>query len=219
MRCLEYYLEILAPPPPPSTGKLWERLRARLEQWVASRSEPVLQAIESQAEFDALSPIDRLGRIGFDDVSSMLRRDAWRKHPYRERSFGEDLDWAKRVLLDGWQIAFEPEATVVHSHNRSVGQEFRRLYCDHQNLREQVDLVQVQRPMDVIRQGAWGLRHYTKLLLAADEPSHRKLAWLLYMLPFPFAENLAQFMGSRSAQWLADHAWYESLDSAIKRGI
>lgn len=33
LRCLEYYLELLAPPPPPTEGKLWERFKARLERF------------------------------------------------------------------------------------------------------------------------------------------------------------------------------------------
>jgi len=33
VRCLEYYLELLAPPPPPTEGKLWERFKARLERF------------------------------------------------------------------------------------------------------------------------------------------------------------------------------------------
>lgn len=194
-------------------------MRDRLDNWVSSRVDPVIQKLAGQAEFDALAPIERLQRIGFDDVSSMLRRDVWAEFPYLEKNFGEDIDWSKRILLAGWEIAYEPAATVIHSHNNSVMYEFKRLYCDHQNLRELVGLTLVARPFDVIRQGFHGLGHYTKVLKRTDDPLLRKLRWACHMLPLPFAENLGQYMGSHSRKWMTKHKWFGAIDRRMKRGV
>ncbi len=194
-------------------------MKDRLEKWVSSRLEPVVQRVASPEEFEALAPIERLQRIGFDDVSSMLRRDVWQKYPYRERNFGEDIDWSKRILLEGYAIAYEPEATVIHSHDNSVLYEFRRLYCDHQNLRDLVGLQLVNKPFDVVRQGVHGLGHYTKVLGRSDEPWLRKARFFFHMLPLPFAENLGQYMGSHSRKWMTKHGWFSGIDRRLKRGI
>ena len=194
-------------------------IKDRLEYWVSSRLEPEIQSIESQEEFDSLVPLERLKRIAFDDVSSILRRDVWEKYPYRKKNFGEDIDWSCRVLLDGYVIGYEPAATVIHSHNNSVYYEFKRLYCDHQNLRELIDLRLVLRPGDIIRQSFHGFGHYTKVLQKSDLSLLAKLRWALWMLPFPFAENLGQYMGAHSKKWLGKHRWYERVDRWMKKGV
>lgn len=41
---------------------------------------------------------------------------------------GEDMSVAARLLMAGKQVAYVPEACVFHSHNYSMGQEFRRYF-------------------------------------------------------------------------------------------
>ncbi len=45
-----------------------------------------------------------------------------------EMIFGEDTWVAARMLLKGWKIAYCAEAQVRHSHNYSMGEEFRRYF-------------------------------------------------------------------------------------------
>jgi rhamnosyltransferase len=42
--------------------------------------------------------------------------------------FAEDQVVAGRMLLDGWKIAYQADATVVHSHGYSVIEDFRRYF-------------------------------------------------------------------------------------------
>jgi rhamnosyltransferase len=194
-------------------------LRDRLATWMAGRETTELQGVAGEGEFHALPPIERLRRIAFDDVSSMIRRDVWREHPYRERNFGEDLDWSKRVILDGWRIAFEPASTVIHSHDNSMWYEFRRLYCDHQNLRELVGLTLVSTPLAVLRQGMHGVGHYAKVVRRAPLPPGSKIRYGLQGLVLPFVENLGQYLGSHSRKWMTRWSWLEGIDRRLKRGI
>jgi len=194
-------------------------MRDRIENWMRGRETTEIQEVAGEAEFDALAPIERLRRIAFDDVSSMVRREVWRTHPYGERSFGEDIDWAKRVLFAGWKIAFEPRSTVIHSHDNSLWYEFRRLYCDHDNLREMVGLTLVATPLAVVRQGFHGVGHYAKVLRRSNLPPGRKLRLSVRMLALPFVENLAQYMGSHSRKWRTRHRWFGRIDRRLRRGI
>ena len=71
---------------------------------------------------------DRLFLCNFDNVCSALRRSVWEKHPFRSVLFAEDMDWAVRVLRDGYKIVYEPAAVVVHSHDRAAIYHMRRQY-------------------------------------------------------------------------------------------
>ena len=84
--------------------------------------------------FAALTPLERLNRCTFDNVCSCIRRSVWEQHSFRATAIGEDLAWAKEVLLAGYRLAYVPDAVVVHSHERSVRYEFWRTVTLHREL-------------------------------------------------------------------------------------
>lgn len=109
----------------------------RLREWTAGKDSPMAQDPLSQIEFDALEPMERLRRCAFDNVASSVRKSAWRAlGGFGRRRFGEDVAFGKKLVLGGWRIVFQARSSVIHSHNRSPREEGRRIYCDHQNLRE-----------------------------------------------------------------------------------
>ena len=56
----------------------------------------------------------------FSNSNSALRREFWEQHPFADDIFwAEDQDWARRVLLAGYTIRYEPEAAVHHSHTNT----------------------------------------------------------------------------------------------------
>ncbi|MDF1800414.1 MAG: glycosyltransferase [Planctomycetota bacterium] len=184
-------------------------LKARLEQWTASRSEPALQhfvqadADASLALFNELPPLERYLRCAFDNVASAVRRSTWDARPFPPRNFGEDVAWARRILLDGGTIAFEPSAEVEHSHPISIKREFFRLYRDHKNLYELFGLQNVP-SWQRVRQGwKWGLGHYKELLAGLDLTPAQRRYWRMYSVPYSLAETTAQFLGARS-HWKRD---------------
>jgi glycosyltransferase involved in cell wall biosynthesis len=53
----------------------------------------------------------------FHNANSMIRREVWKKIPFDENiSNIEDRIWAKEVLKAGYNIIYEPEASVYHYH-------------------------------------------------------------------------------------------------------
>jgi len=179
-------------------------LKHRLEQWTASRTEPTLQhfvqadADASLALFDELPPIERYLRCAFDNVASAVRRSTWQQKPFPPRNFGEDVAWARRILLDGGTVAFEPSAEVEHSHPISIKREFFRLYRDHKNLYELFGLQNVP-SWQRVRQGwKWGIGHYKDLLADLDLTPAQRRYWRMYSVPYSLAETTAQFLGARS---------------------
>lgn len=188
----------------------------RLRQWAAGREEPRVQELAPGEHFDALAPPEKLRLASFDNVASCIRRRVWERHRFARRDFGEDLEWASRVVRDGLRIRFEPAAVVEHSHDRSIGDEFRRVYCDHQNLYELFGLRTVP-DLRKVREGvSWGLREYGPILEEAGWGAARA-RW--YIARYALAESLAQYLGARSVAGRRRSACWRALDRRMKRGI
>ena len=100
---------------------------------VAASSSPRVAAIDN-VEYMAMPPMQRLEVCTFDNVCSCIRRTVWQTHPFKPTPIGEDLAWARDVLLAGHRLAYAPEAVVVHSHDRSAGYELARTYVLHHEL-------------------------------------------------------------------------------------
>ncbi len=58
----------------------------------------------------------------FHNANSMIRRNVWERFPFDEHvSNIEDRVWAKQVLDAGYEIIYEPEASVYHYHGINQG--------------------------------------------------------------------------------------------------
>jgi rhamnosyltransferase len=65
----------------------------------------------------------------FSMVSSGLRRDAWERGGFDETmQYSEDDEYSRRCRSMGYGISFIPESVVMHSHNYSPGQAFKRSF-------------------------------------------------------------------------------------------
>ena len=102
--------------------------------WIAGSTERRVSEITDRAAYDAMSPMQRYFFCAFDNVCSAVRRSAWKDIPFRQSSFGEDVEWSKRALEAGWKIVYEPAAAVVHSHDRPARYEYKRTYMGHRTL-------------------------------------------------------------------------------------
>ena len=94
----------------------------------------------SHEELARLDPMRRLARCSFDNVCSCIRRSVWSAIPFRETTIGEDVEWARDVLIAGHRIEYVPGAVVFHSHDRSPVHELRRTRALHQRLYELFEL-------------------------------------------------------------------------------
>ena len=62
-----------------------------------------------------------------NNANSAFRRDLWKNQPFDETLTGlEDLDWAHKVLRNGYRIAYVAEAQVIHVHEESWKQTYNR---------------------------------------------------------------------------------------------
>jgi rhamnosyltransferase len=199
-------------------------LGERLRRWSAARSERELKvfapgdAARSREIFEGLPPMERYLSCAFDNVASSMRRASWERTPLPERSFGEDVAWAREVLLGGGSLAFEPAARVEHSHRIRMGREFRRIYCDHRNLNELFGLFNVPSWTEVFRGWHHQRRFYSELLAGLELSAIRRLGWRAYACPYALLETAAQFLGARS-HWKCDQSrFWAWADRRIRTG-
>jgi hypothetical protein len=158
----------------------------------------------------------------FSNVTSAIRRELLARFPFADDLvMSEDQEWAARVLLAGYRLVYEPRSRVVHSHNRSMWGELKRVYLDHQNLHRLFGVHTVPRARDV----AWCTAAYARHLVGvvARDPSlgpGARLRWWAAALPYAFTQNLAQFLGARSVEGIArGRPLARALDRVLGRGI
>ncbi|MEW6778005.1 MAG: glycosyltransferase, partial [Bdellovibrionota bacterium] len=100
---------------------------------------------------ERILPWDHFRRARFDNVASLICREAFEEIPLESAYFGEDLIWGERVLRAGYRIAYEPRALVEHSHDRSAWYEFKRTVNCHATLSELFELRTVPTPFAAFR--------------------------------------------------------------------
>ncbi len=158
------------------------------------------QIIADARAFAAMAPIDRYLRCNFDNVCSAVRKAVWREEPFGTIGFGEDIDWAERVLKRGYKIVYEPAAAVVHSHDRPLGYEYKRNYICHHKLFSQFGVEMTP----TLRSAVSGWYHLTKddmLYVARTEPRlAAKVALLLKTPVLNFLRILGQFQAVRDVR-------------------
>jgi rhamnosyltransferase len=103
-------------------------VRYELQTALAGQEQPRLHTAD--ASLTQQSPLEQRAVVNLDNVSSALSLDVWRRFPFAAVPFGEDLEWARRVLLAGYSIAYVPQSLVIHSHDRGWGHYAQRNYID-----------------------------------------------------------------------------------------
>jgi len=168
-----------------------------LEQWIAAQSEPRTVGPLTAEAFERMSPRERLAACAFDNVCSCVRLSVWRDHPFAATPIAEDLEWARDVLLAGYQLTYVPDAVVQHSHERPVTYELQRAYLVHQRLEALFGLTTVPTMMSLLRAVAATIPVNARL--ASHEPHGRARA-MLRAAALGVVQPLGQYLGARSAR-------------------
>lgn len=83
-----------------------------------------LQDYESLTEF-------YVSNVFISDVCSAIKKEVWGKIGFDESIImAEDKKWAIDVLRAGYNLVYEPEAVVYHSHKYSIVSGFKRRFDD-----------------------------------------------------------------------------------------
>lgn len=108
--------------------------KRNLQQYSTGRLQREERFISDENWYEGLSPMEKHRLCGFDNVCSAVKKSVWQQERFGKVDFGEDIDWSRRVLLSGYHIIYEPEAAVIHSHDRSLFYDYKRTYVCHRKL-------------------------------------------------------------------------------------
>ena len=65
----------------------------------------------------------------FSMASSGIRKDLWAKRGFDERmQYSEDDDYTRWCRAQGWRVVYVPESVVIHSHNYTSAQAYKRSF-------------------------------------------------------------------------------------------
>jgi rhamnosyltransferase len=193
-------------------------IRLRLQGWSAGMTERRVQE-KSGKDISGLTPAEIVGLYGFDNVSSMVRRSVWDEVKFRRRKFAEDVGWAKDVIDRGCKIVYEPESVVIHSHNKPMWYEFKRIYLDHQNWRQTGGFQVFNRLREVFGASVKGTGIAWSGLRSLGISGLLLFYWSAYAPFFVFSQNLAQYMGGWADRRREKYSWYEKVDRFLSKGV
>jgi len=117
--------------PQPDADVLTKR---NLNGWLTGRTQSETRFVPYNGWYEALSPMEKYLFCNFDNVCSAIKKSVWQQECFGKVNFGEDIDWAERVLKCGYRIVYESQAAVIHSHNRPLSYEYKRTYVCHRKL-------------------------------------------------------------------------------------
>jgi rhamnosyltransferase len=137
----------------------------------------------------------------FSDANAAVRRDIWESTRFPEElKVFEDLGIAKRILDAGWKIVYEPDASVIHSHNHTTMQLFQRYFDIGFTFR---------------RLGIWNQGTRTSMLAEIAKLVKRKLQPSASKTSRAAATGLKNDVAKSAGFWLGVHEQYFPV--AIKR--
>ncbi|MDD5557752.1 MAG: glycosyltransferase [bacterium] len=169
------------------------------EEWrQAGGPERIVKRVSSRAELEARKPFYTY----FANTSSCLRRAVWERIPFSEVEFGEDVDWAERVLLAGHAIVYEPSSAVLHSHDYTLREQMRQHY-DYGRMVRSARLAAVIGVRRSVETALVSLRDDARYMRRKGIPPWR----LIGCVPFHAA--------CASGRWLGEHS--DRLPGAVHR--
>jgi rhamnosyltransferase len=173
--------------------------RRQLDNWVTGKPERVIQQLSGRA-WDMLTPWQRLELCTFDDVCACIRRTVWERIPYRATYFGEDVAWGKEVIQAGYTLVYEPDAAVIHSHDRSAWYEYQRTYLSHRRLYTLFGLQTVPTWRHAWAAAVAGVVKDSVFVWRQEKNLARRLSLLARVPLLTYAAVFGQYQGARDEQ-------------------
>jgi len=98
-----------------------------IEKYVREKNYPL------EARIKSIDDIDELGikTFYFSDASSAIRKDIFvelKGYDNKNLLTNEDMYIAYKIIMAGYKIRYSPESWVIHSHNLTMKEQYKRYY-------------------------------------------------------------------------------------------
>jgi rhamnosyltransferase len=168
------------------------RLHNGWESGMDDVSEPL-----SEYTWAHLAPAMRRRLCNFDNCASCIRRDVLLEVRFPDVDYGEDMLFAKRLILSGRRVALAKNATFYHWHKVRYSYMQRRMCIDAHLSRREFGLEYVSHVLGIpkavgirVLHRAWiGLFHVRGNLF-------RRMYWILYNARILTADFTGKYIGA-----------------------
>jgi len=154
--------------------------------------------INNASEFRNKEFHERRRWVAFTTMNCAIRKETLEKIPFKNISFGEDVEWSQRVLLAGYGIAFVPEARVEHSHNYSVIETMKRYFTDAKFCRDFLDYPHNGKKNFLSQIHSLGNVFLldTRYILALDKSLSYKIYWIIFAVFVRCVQSFSFYLGA-----------------------
>jgi rhamnosyltransferase len=138
-----------------------------------------------------LRPGEKLKGMFFSNTNSAIKREVWEKIPLPEMLKSEDQEWAKRALLAGYKVVYDPEAVVYHSHRYTLKQVFQEYFDSGATLPFVYSDERIGQKSFITRGSRYEYNEIKYFL------KYGYGHWIPYALLYDFMKFLGYFLGSK----------------------
>jgi rhamnosyltransferase len=158
----------------------------------------------SQFCWDKFTPDVRRRLSNFDNCASCIHRETLLKMRFPSVAYGEDMFFARQLILNGFRVAQVKDAKFYHWHKVKFGYMFRRMCVDAHLSLQHFDIRYVNRLRGVIKAIVIRTLHRTYIaFFKIRMPLSRKIYWSCYNARVLSADFLGKYCGTIDADMAA----------------
>lgn len=154
--------------------------------------------VEPLSEFywNYLPPGLRRRLCNFDNCSSCIDRDVLLKEKFPPVPYGEDMMFAKHMLLNNYKVALSKNAKFYHWHKVSFSYLMKRMCIDQYLSIPEFDVYYIRRKLGVIKAILTRVLHRTFIAFFKIKiPFGKRFYWSFYNIKTLTADFIGKYMG------------------------
>jgi GT2 family glycosyltransferase len=156
------------------------------------------EIVEPVSEFcwNHFTPELRRLLCNFDNCSSCIQRDVLLKVEFPAVPYGEDMLFAKRLIMNGYKIAISKGAKFYHWHKVSFNYLMKRMCIDQHLSIPEFEIYYVRRKLGVIKAIIKRVLHRAFIaFFKLKIPTGKKFYWTFYNIKTLTADFTGKYMG------------------------
>ncbi len=136
--------------------------------------------------------------VFFSNVNSCIKKNIWRKIPFRVIDYSEDQIFARDVLMAGYKKVYNPNASTFHSHSYPILIMLKRFFDEYKGLKIALGYVDRVNVFTIIPSTLHGLWFDSKYIWKQDEYTFfLKIYWSWYAFWLNLLKRTAAILGGR----------------------
>jgi rhamnosyltransferase len=150
----------------------------------------------SQFYWNLLKPEQRRDLCVFDNCSSCIVREVLLNMKFPAVPYGEDMLFAKKLILNNQKVSISKGAKFYHWHKVSFTYLMKRMCIDQHLSIPEFEIYYIRRKVSVIKAIVKRVLHRTYVaFFKLKIPVHKKFYWSFYNLKTLTADFIGKYMG------------------------